>query len=143
MTPQGPKTFIDSLLSSLQSLGHDAHKIRKTLGWYVTGVRVKPEVYERDRLFGAPLAALDPPKDQDGQVKEGHGKEMETSPFPVLQPDLYEAYKGGLGKTPLKEDLKKGIREELDLVSLEELAERYCKNCKVASSYDVTPFQFQ
>lgn len=63
LRPVGQKKFIEDLLNTLKLKGWNAYKIKKTYGVYICGVKLRPESFDSDFMYGAPPLESETPQE--------------------------------------------------------------------------------
>jgi P4 family phage/plasmid primase-like protien len=143
-TPLNHINFTSSLMETLQGEGIEAEKFRRTEGYFIKGICLKQNVFDRDNIYGAPLQleSTQVPRLESGT---GSSERPPATTLPEtyrppklnclhkrLDQKLYESYMDLLKKTDLKDFLNK-VARNMDTGLANSLTDMYVQNCKVVS----------
>lgn len=104
LKPLSHRTFSNELLDALHMEGIQAQRLRKEQGSYIAGIIVKPQVYDRDYSFGAPLAGAE--QGFQTQTPEYHRQSLGVLNDRDVQMPLLEASREVL----VQVDPKRGVQ---------------------------------
>jgi P4 family phage/plasmid primase-like protien len=156
--PINHTSFSTELITILNTKGVTCEKERKAAGMYLYNIELKPNIFDRDYILGAPLISNseETPESKPNDVisvslsKPSHPNEislkeeglspsvLELPPnrkqHPSLDPEMYEKYKGYLAmRSPLKTYLNKESKK-LPLSLQNSILEDYLKQMKIPSA---------
>lgn len=146
--PVSQKRFSGDLVDTLRLEGYTTTKVKREQGAFLTGVQLRKDVYNRDRVYGAPLVQEEASRETLAIGTGGTTTHTGTSPVsligstyrppvrgskhPRLSPTLYEDYMEKLEKTPFKDSLSK-VGRKMSPELVDELVSTYCAERKVLS----------
>lgn len=151
LCPTNQKRFIVELLETLKLERISCQKEKKEYGVFISGIQLRPDVYNRDHVYGAPLLL------ETNHLTEDTTKMSLETPLrslqldeinrdnippyraptkgtihPRISPNLYSEYMEKLGKTSFKEILNK-VAKQTDMELAGPLTHEYCSNCTIKS----------
>jgi Family of unknown function (DUF5906)/D5 N terminal like len=145
--PLTHKRFSIYLLETLHFLGFTCSKVRKPEGIYIQGIELKPGIFDRDYIYGAPIAdklsICESTQDTSTPQQKGDSpplRPIEPIPLGKIHPrlyiDIYPRYSALFKKNDMKEEIDKYVKYYL-LESRESIIqsclETYTESCKIKS----------
>ncbi len=135
------RRFSHDLLETLSKEGLSVEKVHRESGKYITGVVVRPEVYQRDYAYGAPLETSIMRRDSEGPESTGHmagllstrysEEAVKPSVWAPLDANIYERYIELIGTDNYVTTLNRWTKQMDDIT--DRLVQVHVEGAKIAS----------